>query len=84
MTCYNLKITIGDVLFLILLIIGIPLLSFYVSSKGLPVLTILIIYSGVLMFTIFVIAKNINKIEKELEELRNQIAGDITCKETKQ
>ncbi len=78
MTCYNLKITVGDVLFIILLIIGIPLLIFYVSSKGLPMLTILIIYYIVLMLALSVLIKKINKVEKELEELRASLKANNT------
>ena len=78
MTCYNLKIKVVDVLFIILLLIVIPLLIFYVSSKGLPMLTILIIYYIVLMLALSVLIKKINKVEKELEELRASLKANNT------
>lgn len=78
MTYYKLKITIVDILYIIGLIVGIPLIFFYVSSKGLSVISLLCISVIFLELRNFVTSKNIKKIERKLEELRASLKANNT------
>ncbi len=67
-----------DILLNIVLAIGASVLFLYASSKGLPLIAILCISFAVLMSTISIISKKINRIDKEIGELKDSLKANNT------